>query len=107
MTSEPITHMVYTSINRPLTIAGVDRRLFLLALLMGAATFNMFGTLLGGVCMFAALYLVARIWLSRDPQWLRIVLNASRARAVYDAAKLDLITVRRMTSHATKSTDRS
>lgn len=99
MTSEPITHVVYTSINRPLTIWGVDRRLFMLALLMGAASFNFFGSLLGGVLMFGSLYGLARVCLARDPQWLRIVLRGSRDRAMYDAAKLDPITVCRIKRH--------
>ena len=33
---------VYRTIHRPLTVCGVDRRLFFLALLVGAATFNLF-----------------------------------------------------------------
>ena len=45
-------HIVYRSINKPLTIWGVERRLFFLALLMGGATFNFFGSLIGGIFMF-------------------------------------------------------
>lgn len=56
MTSEPTIHRVYKSINRPLTIWGAERRLFFLAMVVGAATFNFFGNLVGGVVMFAALY---------------------------------------------------
>ena len=36
------THRVYKALHRPLTVCGVDRRLFFLALLMGAAMFNLF-----------------------------------------------------------------
>ena len=43
MSQRPTTHRVYKSINKPLTIWGADRRLFFLALVIGAATFNFFG----------------------------------------------------------------
>ena len=35
--------------NKPLTIWGAERRLFLLALVIGAGMFNFFGSLLGGL----------------------------------------------------------
>ena len=37
----PIRHPVYKALHRPLTVFGVERRLFFLALLMGAATFTL------------------------------------------------------------------
>ena len=40
----------------PLTVWGVERRLFFLALLMGAATFNLFYSFLAGLLMFGGLY---------------------------------------------------
>jgi hypothetical protein len=40
---------VYKALHRPLTIWGVDRRLFFLALLLGAATFNLFYSFLAGL----------------------------------------------------------
>jgi hypothetical protein len=54
MASELSFHAVYKSINRPLTIWGADRRLFLLALMLGAAVFNFFGSLVGGLVLFPA-----------------------------------------------------
>ena len=80
-------HPVYKSINRPLTIWGAERRLFFLAAIMGAATFNFFGTLMGGLLMFSALYILARWATGTDPEILRILLNASRFRRRYDPAK--------------------
>jgi hypothetical protein len=41
-TNLPEYRPVYRSLHRPLTVCGVDRRLFFLALLVGAATFNLF-----------------------------------------------------------------
>jgi len=78
---------VYKAINRPLTILGVERRLFFLSLVMGAAMFNLFGSLVGGVLMFTTLFLLAQ-WATRsDPEILRILLNAGKFKAQYDAAK--------------------
>ncbi len=80
-------HPVYRSVNKPLTIWGVERRLFFLALVMGAATFNFFGGLLSGLAMFGVLYLFAR-WATRtDPDLLRILLNSAHLRTHYDPAQ--------------------
>jgi type IV secretory pathway TrbD component len=81
------THAVYRALNKPLTIWGVERGLFFLALIMGAATFNLFGTLLGGLLMFAALFLLARWATAKDAQLLRIILNSSKFKTRYDPAK--------------------
>jgi hypothetical protein len=50
---------VYRSIHRPLTVCGVDRRLFFLALMVGAAAFNLFYSFLAGCLLFAAVYAFA------------------------------------------------
>jgi type IV secretory pathway TrbD component len=89
MLNAPRFHAVYKSINKPLTIWGVERRLFFLALIMGGATFNLFGSLLSGLVMFIALYLLARWATGADPQILRILLNSSRFKTQYDPAKRD------------------
>jgi type IV secretory pathway TrbD component len=78
---------VYASINRPLTIGGVDRGLFFVALIVGGATFTFFGSLLAGLLMGLALYGAARWATARDPQLLRIVLRSASARTRYDPAK--------------------
>ena len=80
-------HPVYRSINKPLTIWGTERRLFFLAAMTGAATFNFFGSLFGGLLMFAVLFAAARWATATDPQLLRIVLNSARLKAQYDPAK--------------------
>ena len=96
MSNEPTFHPVYRSINRPLTIWGAERRLFFLALVMGGATFNLFGSLLGGLLMFLSLYLFARWATVTDPQVLRILLNSSKLKVRYDPAKRAAFTVRRI-----------
>jgi hypothetical protein len=64
-----------------------NRLLFFVALIMGAAAFNLFGSLLGGLLIFGSLFLMAQ-WATRtDPQILRIVLNSAKFRREYDPAK--------------------
>ncbi len=87
MPNDPRFNPVYRSINKPLTIWGVERRLFFLAMVIGAATFNFFGSLVSGLVMFLVLYFLARWATVTDPQILRIVLNSSKFRLRYDPAK--------------------
>jgi type IV secretory pathway TrbD component len=82
-------HPVYRALNKPLTIWGVERRLFFLALVIGGATFNYFGSLISGIAMFVGLYGVARWATVTDLQTIRILLNAGRYRAEYDPGKRD------------------
>jgi type IV secretory pathway TrbD component len=93
MPKTPRLQPVYVSLNAPLTIGGAERRLFFLALVLGAATFTFFGSLLAGLVMFLALYLAARWTTQTDPQLLRIVLRSAAAHPRYDPAKLAPITV--------------
>jgi hypothetical protein len=62
---------------------------------MGAATFNFFGSLLGGILMFGALYAFARWATGTDPEILRIIFNSSKFRSHYDPGKCARIVVRR------------
>jgi type IV secretory pathway TrbD component len=85
--------------NKTLTILGAERRLFFLAMLAGATTFNFFGSLISGLLMFAALYVFARWATATDPAILRIVLNSSRFRCRYDPAKCKEAVARRGMRH--------
>jgi|SRR5581483_3263369 len=87
MASDPFIHPVHRSINRPLTIWGLDRRFFFLALVIGSATFNFFGSLLAGLIMFVALFAFGYWATGSDPQILRIFLNSAKYRQRYDPAK--------------------
>ena len=86
-TNAPTFRPVYRSLHRPLTVCGVDRRLFFLALLVGAATFNLFYSFLAGCLLFGLVYGFAWVSTARDPQMLPILLRSGRSRARYDAAK--------------------
>lgn len=85
--SQPTYRPVYKALHRPLTVWGVERRLFFLALLMGAATFNLFYSLVAGLLMFGGLYGFAAWATGKDPNMLRILLSASRFRGRFDPAK--------------------
>ena len=78
---------VYRSLHRPLTVCGVDRRLFFLALLVGAGTFNLFYSFSAGCLVFAVIYAGGWVSISRDPQMLQILLRSGESRTQYDAAK--------------------
>lgn len=87
MAMRPTCRPVYKAVHRPLTICGVDRRLFFLALLLGAATFNLFYSFLAGLLIAAGLYGFALWATRRDPEMLRILLISSTTRRRYDPGK--------------------
>ena len=87
MRDRPVYRPVYKALHRPLTVCGVDRRLFILALTMGAATFNLFYSFAAGLLMFVGLYVFALWSTKRDPEMLRILLSSSKFKRRYDAAK--------------------
>jgi type IV secretory pathway TrbD component len=89
------SNTVYRALHRPLTIMGAERKLFFFAMCMGAATFNMLSSLLGGILMFVVLYLFARWATDTDPQILRFLLSAAKFKAQYDPAKFSPIAVSR------------
>jgi len=89
-------NLVHRSLSRPLTILGAERKLFFFAMCLGAATFNLLGSLLGGLLMFWLLYFVARWATETDPQILRFLLTAASLRAEYDPAKFSPVSIRWM-----------
>lgn len=93
MSDRPTHRPVYKALLRPLTICGVDRRLFFLSLLLGAASFNLFYSFLAGLLMFIGLYAFALWATKRDPEMLRILLASSKARRRYDPGKHDRIDI--------------
>ena len=80
---------VYKAMNRPLTILGVERRLFFIALVAGGALFSLLHSLAGGIGLFLAGLVLGRIATRTDPEILRVVLNAGRLRRRYDPRKDD------------------
>ena len=94
-TNVPDFRPVYRALHRPLTVCGVDRRLFFLALLVGAATFNLFYSLLAGCVLFSVLYGFALWSTTHDPQMLQMLLRAGANRTRYDAAKREAVVASR------------
>lgn len=90
-------NVVYRSLSRPLTILGAERKLFFFAMCVGAGTFNLLGSLLGGLLMFLLLYFFARWATQTDPQILRFLLTSPKLRNQYDPAKFSPVSIRRMT----------
>src|SRR5467141_1635258 len=88
-------NMVHRSLSRPLTILGAERKLFFFAMCLGAGTFNLLGSLLGGLLIFLMLYFVARWATKTYPQLLRFLLTAARLRTQYDPMKFSPISVQR------------
>jgi type IV secretory pathway TrbD component len=84
------------SLSRPLLILGAERKLFFFAMCLGAGTFNLLSSLLGGVLMFLLLYLASRWATQTDPQILRVLLNAAHLRNQYDPAKFSPVLIRRL-----------
>jgi type IV secretory pathway TrbD component len=95
MTEPRRINPVRRSISRPLTILGAERKLFFFAMCVGAGTFNLLGSFLGGVLMFLLLYCIARWATSTDPQILRLLLASAKLRTQYDPAKFAPVTIRR------------
>jgi len=96
MTVSRRVNTVHRSLSRPLTILGAERKLFFFAMCLGAATFNLLGSLVGGILMFLLLYFVARWATKTDPQILRFFLSAAKLRNQYDPAKFSPISIRRV-----------
>ena len=85
--NRPEFRTVFRVLHRPLTVCGIERRLFFLALLVGAAAFNLFYSLLAGCLLSGALHLTFYLAAARDPQFLQIALRSGRNRPRYDASK--------------------
>jgi type IV secretory pathway TrbD component len=97
MTEPRRINPVQRSLSRPLTILGVERKLFFFAMCVGAGTFNLLGSLFSGVLMFLLLYAMAR-WATRtDPQILKLLLASAQSRSQYDPVKFSPLIVRRVT----------
>jgi type IV secretory pathway TrbD component len=86
---------VYRSLSRPLTILGAERKLFFFAMCLGAATFNLLASLLGGLLIFLLLYFLARWATQTDPQILRFLLTAAKLHPQYDPMKFTPVTIRK------------
>jgi type IV secretory pathway VirB3-like protein len=93
---------VYKTMNKPLTIMGVERTLFATALFTGGGLQVLFSSFLGAIVVFAILLYLARAATRRDPKMLVFVIQAMSGafRAEYDPCKYIPQTVRRIRNRA-------
>ena len=77
----------YAALNRPLTVLGVERRLFLLGATLAVAVWNATASLVAGGLVFAGCYGAGWLAGRRDPAMLSVLRNATRYPARYDPGK--------------------
>ncbi len=80
-------HAVYPALNKPLTILGVERKLFFCLVMAAAALFTFFSALLPALALFFVFLVLLRAATQIDPQILRVLINSSRFAVRYDPAK--------------------
>ena len=92
---------VFKAMNRPLTVLGAERRLFFVALISGGAVFSLLHSLVGGIGLFIAGVMIARIATKHDVEILRVLFNSSKFRRRYDPMKWEPaeVTVRNRNAH--------
>ncbi len=78
---------VFKAMNRPLTVLGAERRLFFVALISGGAIFSLLHSLLGGIGLFIAGVIIARIATKHDVEIMRVLFNSGKFRRRYDPMK--------------------
>jgi type IV secretory pathway TrbD component len=96
------TNPVYKTLNKPLTIMGVERTLFATALFTGAGFQVLFSSFMGAIVIFVILLYFARMATRRDPKMLVFVIQAMAGtfRNEYDPCKYAAREVRRIRRHA-------
>ncbi len=90
---------VFKAMNRPLTVMGAERRLFFVALITGGAVFSMLHSLIGGIGLFIAGVIIARIATKHDVEILRILFNSTKFRRRYDSMKWETTEITVRTRH--------
>ena len=77
----------YAALNRPLTVLGVERRLFLLGATLAVAVWNATTSLVVGGLVFAVCYGAGWLAGNRDPAMLAVLRAAARHPARFDPRK--------------------
>ena len=93
---------VYKTLNKPLTIMGIERSAFFTSLCTGAGFQVLFSSLLGAIAIFAILLYLARLVTHKDPKMLLFIGQAvfGKFRAYYDPGKYKPLAIRRIQSRA-------
>jgi type IV secretory pathway TrbD component len=98
--AERRANRVFKAMNRPLTVLGAERRLFFVALISGAAIFSLLHSVLGGIGLFIAGVIIARIATKHDVEILRVLFNSGKFRRRYDPMKAAETEIRIARRHA-------
>lgn len=77
---------VYRTLNKPMTLLGVERRLFFFIVVVSFLLFHLTAALVPAVVLFGVLWACARAATQTDPQILRILINSNRFGTRYDPA---------------------
>ena len=77
----------YGALNRPLTVLGVERRLFLLGATLAVAVWNATTSLVAGGVVFVGCYGTGWLAGRRDPAMLAVLRAAARHPARFDPGK--------------------
>ena len=77
---------VYRSLNKVLTLMGVERRLFFLLLIGSFGIFQTSDSLVSAAVLFGILWVFARAATQSDPKLLTIVWKSSQYATRYDPA---------------------
>ncbi len=78
----------YGVLSEPLKVLGVERRFFLLAMIVGGGIWNAVNSLLGGLLIFGVMYAAGWFAWRYDQNLLNVVRLAIRYRNRYDAGLL-------------------
>ena len=81
-----MTHPVYRSLNRVLTIWGVERKTFFAVLLVSLSMFQVSQALLSAVALFLGLWVAARAATKVDPRILKVLIANCRIAPRLDPA---------------------
>jgi len=102
MSDDRRTNPVYKTLNKPLTIMGIERTAFATAGFTAAAFFFFFNSLVGAILIFAILLYFARLATHKDPKMLLFIVQAmsGKFKPQYDPCKYQPPIVRRIRNRA-------
>lgn len=86
MITEVRRNPVYRAVNKPMTVGGVERRMFGIVMIGSLLVLIAFG-MTGAVLTFSVLFVAARLATREDPRLPRIIIGSRRFRTWYDPAK--------------------
>jgi type IV secretory pathway VirB3-like protein len=98
MPEERRSNPVYKTLNKPLTIMGIERTAFATALFTAAGFQVLFSSFFGAIAIFGILLYLARLVTYKDPMMLLFIVQAMTGtfKSYYDPCKYNPIVIRRI-----------